>query len=718
MRHVQQRQKWSWHELPILPGAIAVLLAIGLFYAQASNGTRPDGVGPQVREVNTVTTGDAECTWGADKDGYQSGATYAATIVATATIGANGHINSWQATLSLTGPGTLINFPQGTATDVIPNSDTGAQTGTPPNYTGTEFSWGNIANNGTVGLDLGSDLDIHIPAFDTYRALDCTAKLTGTAGNHGNDLMVDPVDGSDTPTCGTDPLIPCQTIGQAQTRATSEGRTNVLLVGGTYNESVTLVNGQTIKGGYTTDFSSQTGSATVINGGVTANNVTANVDQTTINGPGGMNTTGVVVTGTANVTLTDNIINSGTPSGSGSSAYGVRLQDSSTVTVSGGSITAQGGVSGADASAAKPGVSSGGCGGSSGDIGVSGNENAGADGGADCSGMPTPDQVGRKGGNGSYGHCDSWCGILTNWTYPDGQPGTKGGNNNGGAGGTGGKHDGDWGGAQATSGWGGNAGTGGTAGNGGTNSLSSGPSLWAGGSGSTGGIGGYGYGGGGGGGGRSARTMTLVAGGGGGGGGGGGSNGGTGATEGGHAGGGSFGIYATGSATLNISSTSVTAGNGGVGGKGSDGGNGGNGGVGGNGGDKYGITNAGEGGGGGGGGAGGGGGGAGGGPGGPSIPVYFQSSGTHSISASLTKGTGGTGGSGGSGGSGGTGGTGGCNSASSACSLPTPPSGTSGTGPGGWARGGYGGLGGNGANGNTGQAGQAYQSWINGTATP
>lgn len=65
MRHLsQQKQRLSWRELPVLPGVMALVLGLGLFYAQTTAGSRPEGVGPQVREVNTVTTADAECVWG------------------------------------------------------------------------------------------------------------------------------------------------------------------------------------------------------------------------------------------------------------------------------------------------------------------------------------------------------------------------------------------------------------------------------------------------------------------------------------------------------------------------------------------------------------------------------------------------------------------------------------------------------------------------------
>jgi len=48
---------------------MALVLGLGLFYAQTTAGSRPEGVGPQVREVNTVTTADAECVWGQDVNG-------------------------------------------------------------------------------------------------------------------------------------------------------------------------------------------------------------------------------------------------------------------------------------------------------------------------------------------------------------------------------------------------------------------------------------------------------------------------------------------------------------------------------------------------------------------------------------------------------------------------------------------------------------------------
>ena len=668
----KQRKRWSMQRLPIIPALVALVLAVGALYAQTAQKTTPDGISDQVRPVNTVTTDDAECTWGLDLNGYSTGTTYSGTFSISAT---GNPATSWIATFNqtagtaITNPGTVTDAASHTATGVAPNPFT--------------YAW-----TGSGGPALGTNVTLSIPAQGTHRALTCTAKLTTLT----TDIHV-ATSGTDGPTCGA-PATPCKTIDYGQTRAGINGSTKVFVHSGTFG-SFTLQSGITVLGGVG-------GGTTTVSSMVTAS-VNGTIENMSITGSG----TGVLVAGGSPL-LKNNIINSGTPTGAGSSAYGVRVTGGSP-TINGGTVTAKAGIAGANASAGKPNTPSAPCGPANGDDGGWGTDyGVGA---SPCS-TGTDDYAAQKGGAGGNGGK----GALS---YTNGTPGGTGAGTGGGAGGAGG---GNYAGIQATSGSGGNGGSAATpVNNGGTNTsaLAAGLDPWSGGSGGVGLDGNPGFGGGGGGGGRSASFP--------GGGGGAGSNGGNkgkGGTQGGAAGGGSFGVYVVNSASLTlIGSPSITASNGGNGGFASVGGDGGNASNGSDGGNKGG-GNAGEGGGGGGGGGAAGGSGAGGGAGGPSIALYFQSSGSLTGSGSYSKGSGGDGGDGGTGGNGGTGGTGGCNTGPGNCDPAPTSSSITGTGPkaqpsnGGWNRGGGGGKGEDGNPGADGEAGQAYDTYINGTHTP
>ena len=202
----------------------------------------------------------------------------------------------------------------------------------------------------------------------------------------------------------------------------------------------------------------------------------------------------------------------------------------------------------------------------------------------------------------------------------------------------------------------------GNAGGLGSNGVNGGPGLggdgqgsvlggyWLGSRGNDGGLGTPGFGGGGGGGGSAARVQTAICqafpGGGGGGGGSGGQAGDPGGGGGG--GGGSFGVFAYNSVVI-LEQSDITAGDGGIGGSGGDGGPGGSGGAGGlgsNGDASQGVFTGGRGGDGGPGGAGGEGGPGGGGGGGVSYAVYATGTSSVQIDAgtTLTAGNGGAGG--------------------------------------------------------------------------
>ena len=416
--------------------------------------------------------------------------------------------------------------------------------------------------------------------------------------------------------------LPKATIQGALSAAATLGQSQVQVAGGSYG-SFTVVSGVSVTGGFDQSFDAggSNGATTVtVTGaastpGITATGVTVSttLKNLTVQGGNGANATGLLAQTNSVLTLDTLTINSGTATGAGSSAYGVRVISGSNVTVTNSTVTAANGVAG-----------SAGTNGATGATGAGGNNGSGTSGGGVATGSPTV----RTGGQGGGGKTSGLAGS--------GGAGTKGGagDTNGGAAGAAGN----------TSTYGGGAGGGGAA----AAASSAGAAGAAGSTGDTfapsnaGNAGTAGNGAGGGGGGGGGAPLLTSAGGGGSGGIGG---GGGGAGTGGGGGGGSFGVYAR-NATVTVTGSTVTTGNGGNGGAGGAGGNGGAGGKGGNG---VNSGNSGGGGGGGGGGAAGNGGsGGGGGAGGPSVGVTQTGSGSQTVTSStITPGTGGTGGAGG-----------------------------------------------------------------------
>ena len=519
-----------------------------------------------------------------------------------------------------------------------------------------------------------------------------TVFVDGTSGSDANNGFCPDTTATSIPNCTSgDPTRgPKATINGALA-VTSATRNLVVIRAGTYNATVNInatSAAVTLRGGHNAAFLRAAPGGSVV----------------TINGSGGFNTTGVLVDNRT-ATLQQLTINSGTPSGAGSSAYGIRAVNGATLTLTNVSVSAANAVAGTNGSNGSGHGGNGTGGGTGGN--ACGNCGPAGSGGSAGSGVG-----GRNGGGGGAG------GAQGNNSGAAGANGvvSGGGGGNGGAGGAANGNCNDSpagaGGNRVTASTGGSAGS---AGSPGTENLAAGGVTWSGsGSGTGGTVGGTGHGGGGGGGGAGdgGSFISCIADAGAGGGGGGGAAGGGNPGAGGTAGGGSFGVYVFNS-TVTITTSTVTAGNGGNGGNGGAGAAGGTGGGGGNGGNCDTGQEAGSGGGGGGGAGGGGGGGGGGGAGGPSIAVYEQGSGTVTISGStLTKGSGGTRGTAGSGGAGGSGGGGGIR-------------GNSGVGEFSNANGCFagqnGGAGGNGAAGGTpglASNGSALQSYIDGTPTP
>ena len=314
---------------------------------------------------------------------------------------------------------------------------------------------------------------------------------------------------------------------------------------------------------------------------------------------------GIHGNGVSNLTVDGFTVQSGpAPTlGFGTSAYGIRLQGATNVTLSNNLVSAAAGRVGL---AGYTGILGG-----NGFVGSDALANAGAAGGSGGSGTSSG---GGQGGNAGD-------------PPTPGSPGGTGipGNVPGGAAGTAGSPDGGDGG----NGQNGTVGAVGTAGTIGTFAASGYVPAQA-------GAGAQGGSGGGGGGGGGGRTIGGSIGGGGGGGGGGGQGGGGG--EGGGGGGGSFGIYVGSSTNVTLRKNMVATNVGGTGGAGGEGGAGGQGNVGGSGNV---AAAGGKGGNGGAGGSGARGGQGGGGAGGPSITLVFVSSTVTSTENTVQPGNGG-----------------------------------------------------------------------------
>ena len=472
----------------------------------------------------------------------------------------------------------------GTATDSgsgVNNVKVSIRQGTGNYWNGTSFGSASevlLAATGTTTWNLPFPIG-NFPAGGSYtaRAVGQDNALNTSAGtsvtfsideNSTDTVFVSPTgnDGNS----GLTTALPKLTIDSALQAAQTNSRSTVAVAAGTYGSvSVTGAaygNSKIVKGGF---------SATTWLRAAPGSNVT------TISGVG----TAVLVDGkTGQVFQQLTITATNTALAAGSSVYGVRAVNSSSVTLQRATVSAAAGVAGSTGAAGAAGgtATAGGNGGGwdntcNGQFGGNGgNSGGGTTGGAGNPGGGTGSggsPGGGSGGGGGRGGCDSATG---------GSGGVGGNSGSGGA--TGGGAGGTVFGSCSSSGSGGNtAGTAsaatnnGSAGAGATLS-NTGTTTFAGGSGGTGGSGDGGRGGGGGGGGGGHNA------GGPGGNGGAGSAGKPGGGAGGGAGGWSIARYCRGTCTYNVDGTSGTAtfgtaGTGGTGGAGGTGGVAGNTGV-------------------------------------------------------------------------------------------------------------------------------------------
>ena len=388
---------------------------------------------------------------------------------------------------------------------------------------------------------------------------------------------------------------PKRSINAAISTAKAAGVKDVYVAFGTYDETLDVVEGVSVYGGYRTDWTRSGGDVTTLAGSPSADAESVGALSYSVKSP---------------TTLQHLTFAPRPPTEPGASSYGLRAVESpglilDTAIAIGAPGTA--GTHGTDGEAGRAGVNGQSC-------PPDGYAPRGLAGGSS--------PVGHPGGRGGRGGDDGVLGDYSGWHSDDGETGVAGGGPGGGAGGSGGAaaDTGERGGIGQI-GAHGVAGADGFGGRGGTAS-----DVWLTHSGSSGAPGGHGSGGGGGGGGQGGGRGTHGSG-----------------------GGGSFGIYVTRSPGLTIRRSQLTASSGGAGGSGGTGAAGGFGGLGGFGcvgrETEFGWEAAGGHGGPGGSGARGGDGG--GGAGGPSIALYTHESAVTTESTSLSFGTAGAGGAGG-----------------------------------------------------------------------
>ena len=135
--------------------------------------------------------------------------------------------------------------------------------------------------------------------------------------------------------------------GRSPTPPAAESRV-VQVASGTYGSGFTLGGAITVRGGYSAGFAGQVRVPRRSTAPCTVNAATtgASLVDLTINGTNGGSATGVLVQGASTVALTRLTVNSGTPSGAGASAYGVRAIGGSNVTLTDSNVTAAAGVPG------------------------------------------------------------------------------------------------------------------------------------------------------------------------------------------------------------------------------------------------------------------------------------------------------------------------------------------------------------------------------------
>ena len=149
---------------------------------------------------------------------------------------------------------------------------------------------------------------------------DIDQNCDGIDGEQDAAIFVNSATGANTSTCGTI-LEPCASIGQGQSRATAEAKTNVFVAGGSYTK-FTVVAGLEIRGGY-----GQNWQRGVQATGATVANVTASFDAS-VGGP-----VGIIADGIATATTVADLKVTGVTAAAGQSSYGVVVRNSTNALV-------------------------------------------------------------------------------------------------------------------------------------------------------------------------------------------------------------------------------------------------------------------------------------------------------------------------------------------------------------------------------------------------
>ena len=142
----------------------------------------------------------------------------------------------------------------------------------------------------------------------------------GIDGEQANAIFVNGATGANTSTCGTI-LEPCGSIGQGQSRAVAEAKTNVFVGGGTYAK-FTVAAGLEVRGGY-----GQNWQRGVLATGATVANVNASFDAS-VGGP-----VGIIADNISTATRVADLKVNGATAGSGQNSYGVVVRNSTNALV-------------------------------------------------------------------------------------------------------------------------------------------------------------------------------------------------------------------------------------------------------------------------------------------------------------------------------------------------------------------------------------------------
>ncbi len=361
-----------------------------------------------------------------------------------------------------------------------------------------------------VPADCDDSDDSIYPGAPDAAGDDIDQNCDGIDGEQADAVFVSSSTGANTSTCGTI-LEPCASIGQGQTRALAEAKSNVFVAGGSYAK-FSVAAGLEVRGGY-----GQNWQRGVQATGATSANVTASFDAA-VGGP-----VGIIADGITTATRVADLKVTGATAAVGQNSYGVVVRNSSSALVL-DALDIVGGTAGNGANGAN----------GAGGWGAAANAGGGGQAGFEPGGMCNTSAAGAGGGGatgvanggagGKGGAIDTDCGQVFPPRLPNynAQPG-----NNGAAGAGAGAGAGGGGGLAGTSGLPGicnlqgNVGQFGSPGASGANGASGGPGSGgaAGAAGIAGGLGTNGAGGGGGGGGGAADCGVDDAGAGGGGGG-------------------------------------------------------------------------------------------------------------------------------------------------------------------------------------------------------